>query len=113
MPSSRLITEGVTDQITLEILLSIFYDEPDIDVERLQPPGDETDRYKQKKGEYGGEALNRQLARREGFTINRNKKDPRYYERITKKFRDKRNLLKLANYNPSFKIFLDNLPGIE
>lgn len=218
MPSFRLITEGVTDQITLEILLSIFYDDPDIDVERLQPPGDETDRYKQKKGEYGGwlmifqylesiefreavdfadyfiiqidtdvsrefnvphqeagkdltpeeifkrvkeklvskidneiyntykskflfaicihsiecwflplyfadnrkskivnclETLNRQLDRREGFTIDRNKKGPRYYERITKKFHDKRNLLKLANYNPSFKIFLDNLPGVE
>lgn len=54
MPSFRLITEGVTDQVTLEIILSIFYDDPDIDVERLQPPGDETDRYKQKEGEYGG-----------------------------------------------------------
>jgi hypothetical protein len=55
MPSFRLITEGVTDQITLEIILSIFYDDPDIDVERLQPPGDETDRYKQK--DFGGWAL--------------------------------------------------------
>lgn len=52
MPSFRLITEGVTDQVTLEIILSIFYNDPDIDVERLQPPGDETDRYKQK--DYGG-----------------------------------------------------------
>ena len=52
MHSFRLITEGVTDQTTLEIILSIFYDDPDIDIERLQPLGDETDRYKQK--DHGG-----------------------------------------------------------
>lgn len=52
MPSFRLITEGVTDQVTLEILLSIFYRDPNIDVERLQPPLDETDRFKQPG--YGG-----------------------------------------------------------
>jgi hypothetical protein len=218
MPSFRLITEGVTDQVTLEIILSIFYDDPDIDVERLQPPGDETDKYKQKEGEYGGwlmvfrylesiefkeavdfadylviqidtdvsgefnvphqeagkdltpgeifervkekliskmdsefyniykskflfavcihsiecwflplyytdkrkskllnclETLNRQLARKEGFTIDSNKKKSRYYDKITKKFNNKKNLLKLANHSPSFKIFIDNLPESE
>ncbi len=55
MPSFRLITEGITDQVVLEIILSIFYDDPDIDVERLQPPGDETDRHKQTG--FGGWAL--------------------------------------------------------
>jgi len=44
MPSFRLITEGVTDQVTLELILAAFYNDPNIDVERLQPPGDETDR---------------------------------------------------------------------
>lgn len=215
MPSFRLITEGVTDQVTLEIILSIFYDDPNIDVERLQPPGDETDRYKQKEGEYGGwlmvfrylesvefkeavdftdyfiiqidtdvsrefnvphqeagrdltpgeifervkekliakmdgqfyniykskflfaicihsiecwflplyytdkrkskllnclETLNQQLARKERFTIDSNRKMSRYYEKITKQFRDKKKLLKLAIHSPSFKIFIDNLP---
>jgi len=42
----------VTDQIALERILSIFYKDPDIDVERLQPPGDVTDRFKQ--GDFGG-----------------------------------------------------------
>jgi len=215
MHSFRLITEGVTDQVTLEIILSIFYDDPDIDVERLQPPDDETDKYKQKEGEYGGwhmvfrylksielkeavgftdyfiiqvdtdvsqefnvphqeagqdltpkeifervkekliiamdkefydtykskflfaicihsiecwflplyftdkrkskllnclETLNRQLARREGFTIDPNMKKSRYYEKIAKKFRTQKNLLTLASHSPSFKIFIDNLP---
>lgn len=213
MPSFRLITEGVTDQITLEIILSIFYNDTDIDVERLQPPGDETDRYKQK--DYGGwgmvfkylqsvefkEAidfadyfivqidtdvsqefgvphredghdltpekifdrvkdiliskmdadfyntykskilfavsihsiecwflplyytdkrkskldnclgtLNQQLRSRERFTIDQAHKNPRYHEKISKKFKNRKNLLKLSAQNPSFKIFIDNLP---
>lgn len=213
MPSFRLITEGVTDQITLEIILSIFYDNTDIDVERLQPPGDETDRYRQK--DYGGwgevfrylqsiefkeaidfadyfivqvdtdvspeynishqeegrdltpeeifekvkeklisqmedefynmykdrmlfaicihsiecwflplyytdkrksklinclETLNRQLKGQEGFTIDPKNKNSRYYEKISKKFKNKKILLKLSSQNPSFKIFVNNLP---
>jgi len=213
MPSFRLITEGVTDQMTLEIILSIFYDDTDIDVERLQPPGDETDRYRQK--DYGGwgevfrylqsiefqeaigfadyfivqidtdvsqeyniphqeegrnltpeeifdkvkeklisqmddsfynmhkgkmlfaicihsiecwflpiyytdnrksklinclETLNRQLKGQEGFTIDPKNKNSRYYERISKRFKNKKILLKLSSQNPSFKIFINSLP---
>jgi hypothetical protein len=213
MPSFRLITEGVTDQITLEIILSIFYNDTDIDVERLQPPGDETDRYRQK--DYGGwgevfrylqsiefqeaigfadyfivqvdtdvsqeyhiphqeegrdltpeeifekvkeklisrmddafynihkgkmlfaicihsiecwflplyytdkrksklinclETLNRQLKGQEGFTIDPKNKNSKYYERISKRFKNKKTLLKLSSQNPSFKIFINSLP---
>ncbi|HLP44726.1 MAG TPA: phage tail protein [Candidatus Kapabacteria bacterium] len=211
MHSFRLITEGVTDQKTLEIILSIFYDDPDIDIERLQPPGDETDKYKQK--DYGGwgmvfdylqrkefkeaitfadyfiiqidtdvspefgiphqeagidltpeelykrvkekliskmdgdfydkhkerfifaisihsiecwflplyyddnrksklinclDTLNQRLKSQESFTIER--KSPRYYETISKKFKTKKKLVKLAANSPSFKMFLENLP---
>jgi hypothetical protein len=216
MPSFRLITEGVTDQITLEIILSIFYNDPNIDVERLQPPGDETDRYKQK--DYGGwgevfkylhsiefkeafdfadyfiiqidtdvspefniphheggrdltpeeifnrvkeklislienelynnhkqkmifaicihsiecwflplyyndkrksklhnclETLNLKLNPQEGFTIDPGNKNSRYYERMAKKFKNKKSLLKLSHHNPGFKIFIESLPVVE
>lgn len=213
MYSFRLITEGVTDQITLEIILTIFYRDPNIDVERLQPLGDETDRYKQKDPggwgmifrylqsvefkeaipyadyfviqidtdaspdfgiphrENGREltpeelykrvkeklissmdrdfydtnkekfifaisihsiecwflplyyndkrksklinclgTLNQKL-RKEAITIDPQKKSPRYYERISKKFKTRENLVKLAGWSPSFKMFLRELPG--
>lgn len=215
MYSFRLITEGVTDQITLETILSIFYKDPNIDVEPLQPPGDETDRYTQK--DFGGwemifrylqsvefkeaipfadyfiiqidtdvspqpkfgishwengreltpeelykrvkeklissmdrdfygehkdkfifaisihsiecwflplyyddkrksklihclDTLNQKL-RKEGFTIDSQKKKSRYYETISKKFKTRENLVKLAGCSPSFKMFLRELPG--
>ena len=216
MPSFRLITEGVTDQVTLELILAAFYNDPNIDVERLQPPGDETDRYKQ--GDFGGwgmvfkylqstefkeavdftdyfiiqidtdvspeygiphqeggrdllpetlfknvkeklisvienefyqrykermifavcihsiecwflplyyhdkrkskisnclETLNLMLNPREGFTLAPQNKKSRYYEKIAKKFRNKKALLKFSAHNPSFKIFIESLPGIE
>ncbi len=214
MHSFRLITEGITDQTTLEIILSIFYDDPDLDIERLQPPGDETDRYKQK--DYGGwgmifrylqsvefkeaiayadyfiiqidtnaspdfgiphqevgrdltpeelykrvkekliskmdgdfynkhkkrfifaisihsiecwflplyyedkrksklinclDTLNQKLKSKERFTIDPQNKSARYYEAISKKFKPRDNLVRLAADSPSFKMFLDNLPG--
>ena len=213
MASFRLITEGVTDQVTLEIILSVFYNDPDIDVERLQPPGDETDRYKQKN--YGGwgmvfdylqsvefkdagnftdyfiiqidtdvsqefgiphrengcdlspeeifkrvkeklislmdkpfyndnkekmifaicihsiecwflplyytdnrksktvnclETLNRKLKGQEGFTIDPKNKNSRYYEKISKRFQNKKKLLMLSFQNPGFSIFINSLP---
>lgn len=216
MPSFRLITEGVTDQVTLEIILSIFYNDPDIDVERLQPPGDETDRYKQT--DYGGwgmifkylksiefkeagdytdyfiiqidtdvsqefdiphrekgcdlspdeiikrvkeklislmdkmfyddykekmifaicvhsiecwflplyysdnrksktgnclETLNRKLKSQEGFFIGPKNKNSRYYEKISRKFQNKKKLHKMSSQNPSFNIFIKCLPGNE
>lgn len=214
MPSFRLITEGVTDQVTLEYILSFFYKDTDIDVERLQPPGDETDRYKQK--DFGGwgmvfqylksiefkeavdfadyfiiqidsdvspefdvphqeagtnvapedlfekvkekliaqmdgefydrhrskflfaisihsiecwflplyfkdnrksktlsclQTLNRQLKRQEGFTIDSAGKRARYYEKIVKKFKNKKTLVELSGHNTSFRIFLNSLPA--
>lgn len=213
MPSFRLITEGVTDQVTLEIILSIFYNDPDIDVERLQPPGDETDRYKQK--DFGGwgmvfqylksipfreamdfadyfiikidtdvsqefgvphhqagrdltpreiidlvimkltstmgeefyqahrekflfaicvhsiecwflplyysdnrrskllnclETLNRILSKTERFVIAPENKQPRLYETLSRKFRNKKSLRQMAAHSPSFNIFIETLP---
>jgi len=95
MPSFRLITEGVTDQITLEIILSIFYND--------------TDNRKSKLINCL-ETLNRQLNGQEGFTIDPKNKNSKYYDRISKKFKNKRVLLKLSPQNPSFKIFINSLP---
>jgi hypothetical protein len=56
------------------------------------------------------ETLNRQISRREGFTIAAGNKNSRHYEKIAKQFKNKKNLLKQASHNPSFRIFLDSLP---
>ncbi len=44
MPSFALITEGITDQIVIENILVGFFDDPNLDVNPLQPLRDETDR---------------------------------------------------------------------
>lgn len=44
MPSFALVTEGITDQIVIENILVGFFDDPNIDITRLQPAMDETDR---------------------------------------------------------------------
>ncbi len=44
MPSFALVTEGLTDQIVIENILYGFFDDPDIDINPLQPLRDETDR---------------------------------------------------------------------
>lgn len=45
-PSFALVTEGLTDQIIIENILVGFFDDPDIDVNPLQPLRDETDRHR-------------------------------------------------------------------
>ena len=52
--------------------------------------------------------LNQRLISKERFTIDR--KSPQYYETISKKFKTKKNLVKLEANSPSFKMFLENLP---
>ena len=44
MPSFALVTEGITDQTVIENILVGFFDDPDIDINPLQPLRDETDR---------------------------------------------------------------------
>ncbi len=55
--------------------------------------------------------LNERLKRRENFTID--SKNPRYYEKIAKKFRKHRSLMKLYEYNPSLKIFIEEIKKRE
>lgn len=45
-PSFALVAEGLTDQIIIENILVGFFDDPDIDVNPLQPLRDETDRHR-------------------------------------------------------------------
>ena len=44
MPSFAQVTEGLTDQIVIENILFGFFDDPNIDINPLQPLRDETDR---------------------------------------------------------------------
>lgn len=44
MANFGLITEGITDQIVIENILSGFFDDPDIVINPIQPLRDETDR---------------------------------------------------------------------
>ena len=44
MPTFALVTEGITDQIIIENILVGFFNDPDIDINPLQPLRDETDR---------------------------------------------------------------------
>jgi hypothetical protein len=57
MPSFALITEGITDQAILEILLEAHYGDTgqhDIDVNPLQPLRDATDEARQAQAGFGG-----------------------------------------------------------
>ncbi|MCP4219042.1 MAG: phage tail protein [bacterium] len=58
MPLFRLIAEGITDLNTLDMILSIFYNDPKLEVEYLQPKPDATDRSKQGGGGGWGLVLN-------------------------------------------------------
>lgn len=44
MPSFALVTEGITDQIIIENILIGFFNDPDLEVNPLQPLRDETDK---------------------------------------------------------------------
>ena len=48
MTTFGLIAEGITDQIVIENILAGYFNNPDIDVNFLQPLRDETDTNKQK-----------------------------------------------------------------
>lgn len=53
MNTFALITEGKTDQIVIEYILAGYFKNYDLDVNELQPPGDETDENRSKKS-FGG-----------------------------------------------------------
>ncbi len=215
MISFGFITEGVTDQIVIEYVLSGYFDTDDIDINELQPLRDETDKNRSKN--YGGwklvfdycesdkfkkafqfndyiiiqidtdvceevhydiskrdkngkelepfdlmekvkekfknlmgkefydkneekiifaisvhsiecwllplyytdkrkgkivnciGTLNIELNKKEGFTIDSENKNPNYYEKIGKKFRKHKELMKLYKENPSLKIFIEEI----
>ncbi|QOF91885.1 phage tail protein [Pseudomonas lundensis] len=57
MPSFALVTEGITDQIVIDHLISTIignFSEEDADVNILQPLRDATDEARQAKGKFGG-----------------------------------------------------------
>lgn len=56
--------------------------------------------------------LNEQLAVKEKFTIDVERKNVKYYQRIAKPLRKPKILRQTAIENPSFKVFLDNLEAI-
>jgi hypothetical protein len=55
------------------------------------------------------ETLNRELNRKEGYTIDPNDKNPRYYREISSKYRKKKDLLRLYPENPSFRAFIEEI----
>jgi hypothetical protein len=62
-----------------------------------------------KKGKTTGclNALNIELLKKEGFSIHA--KEPKYYEKIAKKFMKRKDLDKYYPHNPSFKLFIQHL----
>ncbi len=57
MPSFALVTEGITDQVVIEHLISTIignFSEEDADVNILQPLRDATDEARQAEGKFGG-----------------------------------------------------------
>ncbi|UKJ74441.1 hypothetical protein [Azospirillum brasilense] len=55
MKTFALITEGITDQAFLQVILEAYYgDDEEIDVTPLEPPRDATDESRQAEGGHGG-----------------------------------------------------------
>jgi hypothetical protein len=50
-----------------------------------------------------------QALKKEGFTIDENKKNPEYYRRISRQYCKQKVLIKLHRENPSFKIFIEEI----
>jgi hypothetical protein len=50
-----------------------------------------------------------QALKKEGFTIDENKKNPEYYRKISRKYCKQRTLLGLYKENPSLKIFIEEI----
>ncbi|HEY9707146.1 MAG TPA: hypothetical protein V6D48_02960, partial [Oculatellaceae cyanobacterium] len=50
-----------------------------------------------------------QALKKEGFTIDENKKNPEYYRRISRKYCKQKTLLGLYKENPSLKIFIEEI----
>ncbi len=58
------------------------------------------------------DTLNQKLAKI-GFTIDKNSKNPDYYEDISKIFSKNKDFKKLYKHNPSLKIFIENLENMN
>jgi hypothetical protein len=53
--------------------------------------------------------LNQELGKREGFTIDPNNKNPRYYRQVSEQYCKHKDLIKLYKENPSLKIFIQEI----
>ncbi|AFZ14379.1 hypothetical protein Cri9333_3555 [Crinalium epipsammum PCC 9333] len=53
--------------------------------------------------------LNQQINKIDKFTIDINNKNPKYYRTISQKYCNYKQLIKLYKYNPSFKIFIEEV----
>lgn len=53
--------------------------------------------------------LNQELKRREGFTIDVNKKNPEYYRKVCRQYCKQKVLMKFYQENPSLKIFIQEI----
>ena len=59
------------------------------------------------------ETLNQELSKKEGFTIDKNKKNLDYYREISKPFNKRKNLNLYYKKNPSFEVFINNLDVLQ
>jgi len=58
------------------------------------------------------DTLNQKLAKI-GFTIDKNSKNPDYYEKISEIFSKNKDFKKLFKHNPSLKYFIENLVSLD
>jgi hypothetical protein len=55
------------------------------------------------------DTLNQEIRTKEGFTIDPKNKNPEYYRHISRKFSKHKVLIDKYQYNPSFKIFIEEI----
>jgi len=55
------------------------------------------------------DTLNRELCKSKGFTIDKEKKDPRYYRDISEEYCKKKVLINSYKHNPSLKVFIEEI----
>jgi hypothetical protein len=138
MVTFGLITEGITDQIIIENILTGFFNK-ELEFNQLQPLRDETDQYRATN--YGGWCKVVEYCANDEFKqafqfcnyINKKKskltncvgtlnqalqkketftidaKNPEYYEDVSKKYLKNRVLMKHYKDNPSLKIFIEEV----
>lgn len=101
MTTFGLITEGLTDQIVIENILSGYFNTNDLIVNPLQPERD-------KDNEDKLDTLNKALIKtKNNFTIDAKK--PEYYRIVSDPYSKHKKLMKNYQNNPSLKIFIQEI----